>query len=63
MPAYAMFADKVYADEALMKELGYSKGKFEKPKDYEYELNCEQYQKENQLPSNNGSSIEEPDIF
>jgi len=63
MPAYAKFAEKVYGDEELLKELGYTKEKFVKPEGYDVELNCGEFNKVQQMPTSPTAMPDDPDIF
>ncbi len=43
LPPFAKFLEQVYADQALMKQLNYGKGKFPKPEQLRVELDCTKY--------------------
>jgi penicillin-binding protein 1A len=43
LPTFARFLEQVYANQELMKQLGYGKGEFPKPEQFHIELDCSKY--------------------
>lgn len=43
LPTFAKFLEQVYANQELMKQLGYGKGEFPKPEQLKIELDCSKY--------------------